>query len=101
MVTGLALGAVWPGLLVSNKSCQGQSAIRLRIQDLAALHASPPTEHMALYRGQAPIPTGPTERWSMDFMHDTLADGRPFQILTVVDNWSRCSSVLEAIFRMT
>ena len=56
---------------------------------------------MALYRGQAPIPTGPTERWSMDFMHDTLADGRPFQILTVVDNWSRCSSVLEAIFRMT
>jgi len=37
----------------------------------------------------------------MDFVHDTLADGRPFRILTVVDNWSRCSPVLEARFRMT
>lgn len=37
----------------------------------------------------------------MDFVHDTLADGRPFRILTVVDNWSRCSPVLEARFRMS
>jgi putative transposase len=26
---------------------------------------------------------GPTEGWSMDFVNDTLADGRPFRILTV------------------
>jgi putative transposase len=37
----------------------------------------------------------------MDFVHDTLADGRPFRILTVVDNWSRRSPVLEAGFRMS
>jgi putative transposase len=58
-------------------------------------------KHIALHRGPAPIPTGPTERWSMDFVHDTLADGRPFRILTVVDNWSRHSPVLEAGFRIT
>ena len=58
-------------------------------------------KHIALHRGPAPIPAGPTERWSMDFVHDTLADGRPFRILTVVDNWSRHSPVLEAGFRMT
>lgn len=58
-------------------------------------------KHIALHRGPAPIPTGPTERWSMDFVHDTLADGRPFRILTVVDNWSRHSPVLEAGFRMS
>jgi putative transposase len=34
----------------------------------------------------APIPTGPTERRSIDFVHNTLADGRPFRVLTVVDN---------------
>ncbi len=34
-------------------------------------------------------------------MHDTLGDGRPFRILTVVDNWSRCRPVLGARFRMT
>ena len=43
-------------------------------------------KHIALHRGPAPIPTGPTERWSMDFVHDALADGRPFRILPVVDN---------------
>jgi len=37
----------------------------------------------------------------MDFVHDTLADGRPFRIVTVVDNWSRCSPVLEPGFRMS
>lgn len=37
----------------------------------------------------------------MDFVHDTLADGRPVRILTVVDNGSRQSPVLEAGFRMS
>ena len=45
-------------------------------------------KHMALHRGPAPVPSGPTERWSMDFVHDALADGRPFRVLTVVDQWS-------------
>jgi len=35
-------------------------------------------KHMALHRGPAPVPAGPTERWSMDFVHDALADGGPF-----------------------
>jgi putative transposase len=25
----------------------------------------------------------------MDFVHDAVADGRPFRVLTVVDQWSR------------
>jgi putative transposase len=37
----------------------------------------------------------------MDFVHDTLADGRPFRVLTVVDNWSRQSSVLEVGVRIS
>jgi len=31
----------------------------------------------------------------MDFVHDALADGRRFRVLTVVDQWSRQSPVLE------
>ncbi len=58
-------------------------------------------KHIALHRGPAPTPVGPTKRWSMDLVHDTLADGRRFRILTVVDNWSRHSPVLEARFRMS
>ena len=52
-------------------------------------------KHIALHRGPAPVPVGPTERWSMDFVHDALADGRPFRVLTVVDQWSRQSPILE------
>src|SRR6185369_5903340 len=58
-------------------------------------------KHIALRRGPAPIPTGTTERGSMDFVHDTLADGRPFRVLTVVDHWSRQSPMLEVALRMS
>src|SRR5262249_7357458 len=58
-------------------------------------------KHMALHRGPAPAPAGPSERWSMDFVHDAFADGRPFRILTVVDQWSRSSPLLEDATRMS
>jgi putative transposase len=58
-------------------------------------------KHIALHRGPAPTPTGPTERWSMDFVHDALADGRPFRVLTVVDHWSRQCPILEAASSMS
>jgi putative transposase len=31
----------------------------------------------------------------MDFVHDALANGRTFRVLTVVDQWSRQSPILE------
>lgn len=34
-------------------------------------------------------------------VHDQLINGRPFRILTAVDQWSRFSSVLEAGFSMS
>ena len=58
-------------------------------------------KHIALHRGPAPVPAGPTERWSMDFVHDALADGRPFRVLTVVDQWSRQSPMLEVASSMS
>jgi putative transposase len=33
----------------------------------------------------------PQERWSMDFLTDSLADGRRFRVLTLVENVSRVS----------
>jgi len=37
----------------------------------------------------------------MDFGPDTLAAGRPFRVLTVVDNWSRHSPMREVGLRMS
>jgi putative transposase len=41
---------------------------------------------------------GPQERWSLDFVHDQLADARPFRVLTMLDQWSRESPKLEPGF---
>jgi putative transposase len=38
----------------------------------------------------------PNQRWAMDFMHDCLADGRSFRVLTIVDVFTRECLVLEA-----
>lgn len=40
------------------------------------------------------VPTGPNQRWSMDFVHDRLADGRPFRVLTMLDEGTRESPAL-------
>jgi hypothetical protein len=35
------------------------------------------------------VPTAPHQRWSLDFVHDQLADGRRIRVLNVVDDYSR------------
>lgn len=55
-------------------------------------------KHMCLHRGPAPIATRTHERWSMDFVHDALFDGRVFRMLTVVDQYSRQSPLIEPAF---
>lgn len=58
-------------------------------------------KRISLQRGR-PVPaTGPNQNWSMDFVHDQMLDGRAFQVLTVIDQWSRESVTLEANFRLT
>jgi putative transposase len=36
-----------------------------------------------------PLPLGPNRRWSLDFVHDQMTDGRRLRILTVVDDYAR------------
>lgn len=35
------------------------------------------------------IPQGPHQRWSLDFVSDSLSCGRRFRILNVIDDFSR------------
>lgn len=35
------------------------------------------------------VPIRPNERWSMDFVHDQLSDGRRIRVLNIVDDYSR------------
>lgn len=58
-------------------------------------------KRLSLHRGPAPAAQGRNERWSMDFVHDQLLDGRPFRMLTVIDQWSRECMLIEPGFRMS
>ena len=40
-------------------------------------------------RAPLSLPQGPNQRWSMDFLHDQLSDGRRFRILAIVDDFTR------------
>jgi putative transposase len=42
------------------------------------------------------LPDGPNVRWSLDFVHDQLGDGRRFRILSIVDDCTRESLALIA-----
>ena len=46
-------------------------------------------------RAPIALPDGPNQRWSLDFMSDSLADGRRFRMLCVVDDCTReCLSLV-------
>ncbi|SPP64003.1 conserved hypothetical protein [Nitrospira lenta] len=47
-----------------------------------------------------PHPSEMNERWSMDFVADTLLDGQRFRALTVVDTYSRHSQLIESDFTL-
>lgn len=40
-------------------------------------------------RGLAFRATCPNQKWSLDFMHDALADGRKIRLLTIIDEYTR------------
>jgi putative transposase len=35
------------------------------------------------------LPQGPNQRWSLDFLHDQLSDGRRFRVLAILDDFTR------------
>ena len=52
-------------------------------------------------RTPAPVPTRPNERWSMDFVRDTLGDGRVFRCFTLVDDCTRECPAIEVDFSLS
>jgi putative transposase len=46
--------------------------------------------HVRYVRGRSVAPaTRPNERWSVDFLHDSLANGRKIRALTLIDDYTR------------
>lgn len=63
--------------------CTGsiESSLNLRIKPRKRL--------MRLTPEPLTVPTNVNQVWSMDFMHDQLADGRSIRVLNVIDDFNR------------
>ncbi len=46
------------------------------------------------------VPTAPNQTWSMDFMHDSLTDGRAYRIFNVIDDFNRHGITMEVDFSL-
>jgi putative transposase len=58
-------------------------------------------KRVSLPRIPLPPASHPNERWSIDFLTDSLVDGRRFRIMTIVDNVSRVSPAIEVDVSIT
>jgi putative transposase len=72
------------GRLVNHKK-----VLRLYREEGLAVQRRRRKKRVAMLRVPLPVPSRRTERWSMDFIHDQLADGRPFRCFTLVDDFTR------------
>ncbi len=74
---------------------------RLYKQEGLSLRLKTKKKRTSELRIPLPAPSAPMECWSMDFVADRLADGRPIRMLTLVDNFSRVSPAIEVDFSLT
>lgn len=58
-------------------------------------------KRISLHRGPVPTASRAGQYWAMDFVHDQLAGGRKFRVLTVIDKWHRECVALQADFALT
>lgn len=72
-----------------------------REEGLALRPRAPKRRRAAIVREARVIPTAPDQSWSMDFMHDVLADATKVRLLIIVDNFSRESLALEVDYGFT
>jgi putative transposase len=78
------------GLVVNHKRTE-----RLYREEGLALRRKRRRKGAAGVRVEPPVPQRPNEKWAMDFVHDSTADGRRFRALVVMDEYTRECPVIE------
>ena len=83
-------------------SVNRKKVLRLyREEGLALKRTRPKRRRSAVARIAPALAQRVNERWAMDFVHDTLADGRTVRVLTVLDTYTRecVALVAQPVFR--
>ncbi len=80
------------GLLVNQKK-----VYRLYVQEGLSLKKKTKKKYVNRYKEPLEKCEKPNQRWAMDFMSDSLADGRKLRLLNIIDTFSReCPTMLVA-----
>jgi putative transposase len=71
-----------------------------RVYKMMGLNKRKRTRKRVPVRVKQPLiaPAKPNQTWSMDFMHDTLMNGRKFRVLNVIDDFNREALKIEPYF---
>ena len=72
-----------------------KKVLRLYREEGLAVSRRRRQKHVAIARVPLPEPRARTERWSMGFVSDALADERGFRCFTLVDDFTRECAVIE------
>ena len=72
------------GLVVNHKRVE-----RVYYGSGLKLATRPPKRKRRRPLSELPKPSVPGEKWSLDFVHDNLADGRSIRVLTIIDEFTR------------
>ena len=78
------------GLVMNHKRTE-----RLYREEGLALRRRRRRKGASSVRVEPPMPQRPNEKWAMDFVHDSTADGRRFRVLVVMDEYTRECPVIE------
>jgi putative transposase len=70
------------------------------VYKLLGLNQKKKTKKRLVTRVKEPliVPLNPNDTWSMDFMHDTLMNGRKFRVLNIIDDFNREALRIEPFF---
>ncbi len=84
-------------VLLKREGCQRNRKLvqRLYREEGLSVRRRKRRKMAAVARSPRVFPLAPNERWSIDFVRDTLADGRVFRGFTVVDDFTRECPAIE------
>lgn len=74
-----------------------------RLYRVAKLQLKLRKRRRRVFKPETPLPPvfSANTRWSMDFVHDSLHDGRTFRVLTIIEEFSREAPHLEIDFSLS
>jgi putative transposase len=89
---------IWQMLVRQGWAINKKRVQRIYVEEKLSLRIKRRLKQAATVRVPLPVPTGPNQVWSIDFVFDWVQSGRRLKMLTVVDDFTHESLAIEVDF---